>query len=486
MSNIAAELAGLARRRGWLQRPAYLTAERAWSHGEVHDLAARAGSVLARRGLRPGDRVMLALPDGIDWIVAFLAAARVGAVAVLVNPELPAADHRRLQAESTPRLAISAEELREHFDVAWQDGAELRDRAAREPAAAPVAVGRDAPLYVQFTSGTTGTPKGAEHRHGDIAAYHRAVGRDVLMVRAVDVSLSVSKLFFAYGFGNSFVYPLCSGSAAVLIAERPTPGRVRELIERHRVTILHAVPSAYANLVAEAGSGVLRSPRVAVSAGEPLAPAVREGARALLGCALLDELGSTEVGGAFCSNTVACDLPGTVGRPLAGYEIELRDETAQPVDEGELWVRGPTIMTRYVGRPAETADVLRDGWLRTGDRAVRRSDGAYELRGRVDDLELVGGITMSPIEVERVLLEHAAVAEVAVAAVPDRRGATKLRAFVVPAKHAGADAALEDELLALARRTLAPFKVPRSVRLVDRLPRTPTGKLRRFVLRSGV
>ena len=485
MNNVAAELAAMARRRGWLPRPAYLTGERVWSHGEVHDLAARAAGVLARRGVRPGDRVMLALPDGIDWIVAFLAAARIGAVAVLVNPELPAPDHRRLQAESTPRLVISAGALREHFEGAWQDGGELRARAAGEPVAAAVAVGLHAPLYVQFTSGTTGAPKGAEHRHRDIAAYQRAVGRDVLAIRAGDVSLSVSKLFFAYGFGNSFVYPLCSGSAAVLIAERPTPGRVRELIERHRVTILHAVPSAYANLNAEAGSGVLRTPRVAVSAGEALAPAVREGARELFGCPVLDELGSTEVGGAFCSNTVACDIPGTVGRPLAGYEIELRDEAAQPVDEGELWVRGPTIMTRYLGRPAETADVLRDSWLRTGDRAVRRADGAYGSGVAWTTSSCVGGITMSPLEVERVLLEHAEVAEVAVAAVPDRRGATKLRAFVVPARHAVAARTLEAELLALARRGLAPFKVPRSVRLVDRLPRTPTGKLRRFVLRSG-
>ena len=209
-----------------------------------------------------------------------------------------------------------------------------------------------------------------------------------------DLSLSVSKLYLAYGFGSSLVYPVCSGSAAVLVAERPTPARLGELAQRRRVTILHAVPSAYANLLADGGRGDFGSLRIAVSAGEPLPPALGARARALLGCRVLDELGFTEVGGAFCSNTLHDDVPGTVGRPLAGYAVELRDADSRVVPDGEpgqVWVPGPTLMTRYVGRPRETAATLRGGRLRTGDRGVRRPDGRLELAGRIDDLELVGG-----------------------------------------------------------------------------------------------
>ena len=205
----------------------------------------------------------------------------------------------------------------------------------------------------------------------------------MLAITPADVSLSVSKLYFAYGFGNSLVYPLCSDSAAVLVAERPTPARVRELAQRHRVTILHAVPSAYSNLLADGGRGDFGSLRIAVSAGEPLPPALGARARALLGCRVLDELGSTEVGGAFCSNTLHDDVPGTVGRPLAGYAVELRDADSRVVPDGEpgqVWVRGPTLMTRYVGRPRETAATLRGGRLRTATAASGAPTAASSSR----------------------------------------------------------------------------------------------------------
>ncbi|WP_316777136.1 AMP-binding protein [Streptomyces sasae] len=490
--NLAGRLAGLAERHGWTDRPAFHQGHRAWTHGEVHGLGARAATVLAGQGVGPGDRVVLALPDGIAWVVAFLAVARLGAVAVLVNPELPAADHAFMAADTEAVLCLTGPGMEDRFTDRPRLGAD--QLIALAPAADPAPahpVDADSPLYVQYTSGTTGAPKGVVHTHAHPAAYYDLIGWPLLGITANDVTLSVSKLYFAYGFGNAFVFPLFSGSSAVLVDRRPAPAAVDELVARHRVTLLYSVPSAYAALVADRGTGQHRtcfaSVRAAVSAGEGLPAGLGDRVTELLGAPVLEQIGSTEAGHAFCANSLDHNHPGTVGRPVPGFEVELRDRDGRPVPdghEGELWVRGPTVTPGYLNRPEETARTLVGGWLATHDRAVREPDGAYRHLGRSDDMEMVGGITVSPLEVEAVLRTHPAVREVAVAAVPDGTGAGRLRAFVVPAV-SPAPTGLQEELLALARERLAAFKVPRSVSLLPSLPRTPTGKLRRHLVRQG-
>lgn len=494
--NLAEHLAQLAARRGWSDRAAFLQDHRVWTHGEVHDLGARAATVLAGHGVRAGDRVLLALPDSIAWVTAFLAVARLGAVAVLVNPELPAADHAFMAQDTGAVLCVTGPGPAEdegRFAGRARLGADqfVALTAAAEPAAAHPVDART-PLYVQYTSGTTGRPKGVVHGHGDPRSYHDLIGRHLLRITADDVTLSVSKLYFAYGFGNAFVFPLFSGSAAVLVDRRPSPAAVDDLVARHRVTLLYSVPSAYAALVADRGSGhgaCFASVRAAVSAGEGLPRAVGEQVAALLGAPVLEQIGSTEAGHAFCANGLGHNRPGTVGRPVPGFEVELRDRTGKAVadgDPGELWVRGPTLTPGYLNRPDESERTLVDGWLATRDRAVREPDGSYRHLGRADDMEMVGGITVSPLEIEALLRTHPAVKEVAVAAVADGRGASRLRAFVVPTVAVAHEAAVvEGELLALVRARLAAFKVPRSVSFVASLPRTATGKLRRHLVREG-
>ncbi|MBW8799232.1 MAG: AMP-binding protein [Streptomyces sp.] len=490
-ANLAAQLTELAERHSWRDRPAFHQGHRAWTHGEVHDLGARAATVLAAQGVACGDRVVLALPDSIAWVVAFLAVARLGAVAVLVNPELPAADHVFMAADTEAVLCLTGPGLEDRFPGRPRLGADqlLALAPAAEPAAARP-VDPDGPLYVQYTSGTTGRPKGVVHTHAHPAAYHGLIGRPLLGITPDDVTLSVSRLYFAYGFGNAFVFPLFSGSSAVLVDRRPNPAAVDELVARHRVTLLYSVPSAYAALVADRGTGhqaCFASVRAAVSAGEGLPDGLGDRVTELLGAPVLEQIGSTEAGHAFCANGLGHDHPGTVGRPVPGFEVELRDRDGRPVPdghEGELWVRGPTLTPGYLNRPEETARTLVGGWLATHDRAVREPDGAYRHLGRTDDMEMVGGITVSPLEVEAVLRTHPAVREVAVAAVPDGTGAGRLRAFVVPAA-TPAPEGLQEELLRLARERLAAFKVPRSVSLLPSLPRTPTGKLRRHLVRRG-
>lgn len=487
--NVAEDLARRADQQGWLAAPAFHDEEQTWSHGEVHELAARVATVLAEHGVRPGDRVLLALPDSIGWVTSFLAVARLGAVAVLVNPGLPAADHRFLAEDCAAALCLTEAGLRDHF--AGRRWADVDDVLACAPGAAPAAAwpgDERSPLYLQYTSGTTGEPKGVVHHQGDLQIYHDAVAGKVLGVGSADVTLSVSKLFFAYGFGNAFVFPLYSGSSAVLLAARPTPETIADAVRRHGVTLLYAVPSAYATLVDRADPAAFVSVRAAVSAGETLPPALGERATILLGAPVCEQIGSTEAGHAFCANSPDDNVPGTLGREVPGYEVQLRDKHGSPVPDGEpgeLWVRGPTLLSEYLNRPAETARALVDGWLGTRDLARREPDGTFRHLGRVDDMEMVGGITVSPLEVERLLAEHPLVREVAVAAVPDALGATKLRAFVVPAAPVPDPAALQIELIEMARGRLAPFKVPRTVRAVSQLPRTATGKLRRHIVRTG-
>jgi fatty-acyl-CoA synthase/benzoate-CoA ligase/fatty acid CoA ligase FadD22 len=252
------------------------------------------------------------------------------------------------------------------------------------------------------------------------------------------------------------------------------------------VSVLFSVPTFYARLVAATEAGDWASLRAAVSAGETLPTALAARARALLGCPVLDGLGSTEVGQTFASNTLGEWRDGTVGRALPPYQVEVRDELGTPLgpnEVGELWVAGPTLPIGWLG-PAR-ADARSGGWLATGDRAELDGDGFVRLLGRVDDVEQVGGISVSPLEVEAVLSGHPAVSEVAVAGVIGPDGASRLEAFVVPAPGAGEPAATAAALVALARAEMAPFKVPQAVAFVASLPRTPTGKLRRHVLRAG-
>jgi fatty acid CoA ligase FadD22 len=484
--NVASDLAELAATRGWSARPAFYEGDVVWTHGQVHDLAARLATRLVCEGVRPGETVLIALPDSIGFVVSFLAVARVGAIAVTVNPDLPTADHHNLAGDCDPSLVISAGEIADRFG-----GAEVDDliRAAEdaEPAAARK-VDPDTTLYVQYTSGTTGQAKGVLHRHADFPLYERDAARVALRIEPTDVGLSVSRMYFAYGLGNSLIYPLYSGSATVLTARRPSAARVRELVQRHQVSLLYTVPSALTYLVADWDGGTVRSLRACVSAGETLAPSLAERATSCLSVPVLDGLGSTEIGGFCCINRLDRQVPGTVGWPLPEYDLQVRDDDDSVLTQdvpGQLWVRGPTVTRGYLRQPEQTARILAGGWLRTGDRAIRHADGTFQMAGRTDDLEMVGGITVSAVEIECVLAEHPAVREVAVASVPDDCGASKLRAFVVPTSGEVDADVLASELIALARARLAAFKVPRTVRLVVRLPRTPTGKIRRFAVRDG-
>jgi acyl-coenzyme A synthetase/AMP-(fatty) acid ligase len=466
--NLAARLEDACRKGGWEGRVAYRCGAASHSHAEVHEGAARFAGFLAHR-CAPGARVLISLPDGIAFVWAFLGAVRAGAVALPVAPPEPGAP----------------------TDVADRLGAELviEDAeavvaavAGSEPLpAAPVA----GPAYGQMTSGTTGAPRVALHGHDDPFVFQAAFGGPVLGLRPGETVLSVSKLFFAYGLGNSLFYPLLAGATAVMIEEKPTPASVARLVAAHRVDVLFAVPSFYGRLVGDGHGAELRGLRLAISAGEALPGRLREAFEAAAATPLLDGIGSTEVGQCFASNRPGAARPGTVGRPLPPYRVRVVDPgdgTPLPAGaEGLLEVAGPTLAAGFLdaGGPPP------GGWLRTTDLGLLDADGFLHLRGRVDEVEIVSGRKLRPGEVEERVGAHPRVREVAVCAVPDEHGVARLTAFVAAQGEVGEEKELAAELLALGRDDDGAGRALRAVVFVTALPRTPTGKVMRFRLRQG-
>jgi 4-hydroxybenzoate adenylyltransferase len=487
--NLSSDLAILALERGWQDRRAFVSGDRVWTHGDVHDGAARAGGLLAELGVVPGDRVLIALSDGIAFVWSFLAAARIGAIAIPVNPRLSRLEHDFLLADSEPSLVVCDAPLLERFAGARAIAGEELERLAPTCSPAPaIEVDPATAAYAQYTSGTTGKPKAALHRHSDPACYTAAMAVGALRMTEDDLVMSISRAYFAYGLGNTVIFPLHLGAAAILHPEVPTVEVATELARRHQPSVLFCVPSFYAVLVARGDREPFRCVRVAVSSGEVLTPALFERIEHWLGKPALDSLGSTEIGQAFVANRPDRVRAGTCGLTLPGYQVSVRDDEGRilPAEtEGLLWVQGLSVLIGYRNRPDATAEALVDGWLRTKDRAIFDADGFLHHLGRADDLEIVGGINVNPLEVETLLVSHPAVTQAAVAALSDAVGATKLRAFVVGSPGYPPSPKLEQELLDLVRAHHAHYEVPRSVRWVEALPRTPTGKLQRFVLRTG-
>jgi fatty acid CoA ligase FadD22 len=491
--NLAEALADLSRRQGWDDRVAYRAPDRSVTHGQVHAGAAYAASILAGLGVARGDRVVIAVDDRIEFVWAFLGALRLGAIAVPVDPALSPDDHAYVLLDTEPAAVVCAAELAERFEsdapvLAAGTLGGMLGHASYGPA---VQVGPDAPAYGQYTSGATGHPKLALHRHGDPEIYFRAFGA-ALAIGPDDTVLSMARLHSAGGLSASLVFPLCSGGSALLRpGDRPVHLDDGELPldgVGAEPTVLVAAPTWWARLLAAMPASPLPNLRVAVSTGETLTPALATRIRTWAGCPVLDGLVSTEVGSTFCSNTPAAAREGTVGRALPPYRVRVADTDGNDVptgSQGTLWVRGPTVLTAYWGKPEATAEVMRDGWLRTGDLASVDADGYVRHLGRADDVEIVQGVSLSPVEIERVLAGHIGVAEVAVAAIRDGSGASSLRAFVVPTDPGMAGDSLAASIVALAAERLAGPKVPGTVVFVEELPRTPTGVVRRFVLRGA-
>jgi benzoate-CoA ligase family protein len=470
--------------------------------GEVHRVAAGFRSL----GVRPEERVVFCMADGIELLSGILAAMYLGAVPVPVSTMVTGEELAGMVVDARARvLCVSVEfaaaasaalvvapevvhvvvDGEAELGVAARSWSELRSVGK---AAAPYATWPDSPALWLYTSGTTGRPKGAMHRHASVRDVAQCYGTGVLGITPEDRCLSVPKLFFAYGLGNSCFFPLASGATAILERARPTPALIAARVAAAAPTLFFAVPTFYAALLnRDLPDVAFSSVRQGISAGEPLPAVVYSRFLSRFGVELLDGIGSTEALHIFVSNRPGAVHPGSSGTPVPGYDVEIRDEQGTVITEagtpGELYLRGPSIATGYWCRTDITRRMFLGDWLRTGDTYVRNDDGTYSCLGRYNDMLKAGGIWVSPAEVEQRLLEHPAVAEAAVVAAPDEFGLDKPVACVVPVSGAEVDS---DALIQWCRDGLAAFKRPRAIVTVDDLPKTATGKIRRNVLRDLV
>src|SRR5690625_3105310 len=399
--------------------------------------------------------------------------AEAAAAALADAPEVT---HLVVVGGATPQVPDRVQRL------SWEDAVDGVD-AGREGGTA--ATGDDTHALWLYTSGTTGMPKAAMHRHANIRHVYETYGAQVLGIRPDDRCLSVAKMFFAYGIGNSVFFPLAAGATTILESRRPTPDTFAERVRADQPTLFFGVPTFYAGmLAADLPSDLMTSVRLGTSAGEPLPAPVLQRFKDHFGVDILDGLGSTEALHIFVSNRPDDIGPGTSGYVVPGYELQIRDDDGNVCRQGEtgtLFVKGESIALGYWSRVATTRAVFQGEWLATGDTYVQDENERYTCLGRSNDMLKSGGIWVSPGEVETRLLEHDDVVEAAVVGVPDAAGLERPVAYVV--LNDGSPATSED-LIAFCRDGLAHFKAPRTIVVLGELPRTATGKLQRFRLRE--
>jgi benzoate-CoA ligase len=487
-------------------RTAFRFAGRSITYGEVADRVARGAGALAEAGLEIEQRVLLALNDTPAFAAAFWGAARLGAVAVPVNTLMAAEEYAFLLNDSRARVAVVEAQVADRLLAVrdrcpWLrtvlvvgggppgvlDFDEALARAKPVAEAAPTC--REDIVYWGYTSGSTGQPKAAVHSHKDFVAAADLVGVGVFGLGPDDLVFSASKLYFAFGLGNSLYFPARVGAAAVLVPERITPERAFEVIAAERPTIFLTVPTLYARMLevrdAE-GRFDLSSLRYGVSSGEALPPAVFDAWADRFGLELVEVVGSTEALHDFIANRPGEARRGASGKVIPGFEAKLVDDAGAPVPDGavgHLLVKGEPTAPYYWNRLERTRRTMLGEWLRTGDMFRRDAEGWFYFEGRADDMLRVAGQWVSPAEVEALLVTHTAVLEAGVVGETDARGLTAPRAYVVLEAGVAASPALAAELRQLVRQRAAAYKVPGSVEFVADLPRTATGKIQRFRLR---
>jgi benzoate-CoA ligase family protein len=484
-------------------RTAFRFGGRSVTYGDLAARVDRFATALAATGVVDLEsRLLLVLDDTPDFAAAFWTAAKLGAVAVPVSPGLARAEYEFLLNDSRARVAVIESRLAVMFDairprcpflehvVVAGDGC-LGAGDGVPPSRPAADTLRDDVVYWGYTSGSTGRPKAAVHSHKDFVAAADMVGVGVFGIGPDDVTFSASKMFFAYGLGNSLYFPARVGAASVLVAERVTPEGAFDIIARERPTVFFTVPTLYARMLQVPDAETrydLASLRLCVSSGETLPPAVFDAWQRRFKHELLDVVGSTEALHDFIANRPGAARRGSAGRLVTGFEAKLVDDSGGPVPDGvvgHLLIKGETMSPYYWNRVERTRATMQGEWLRTGDMFSRDADGYFYFAGRSDDMLKVAGMWVAPAEVEAELAAHPAVLEAAVVGVRDSDGLVRPRAFVVPTSGTAVSDMLATELRVFLRARLAPHKVPDRVEFLDELPKTANGKIQRFRLRPA-
>jgi benzoate-CoA ligase family protein len=489
-------------------RVAYIDQSGSWTYQQLRQRAESFAHILEALQVRPEERVLMCLLDSIDWPSVFLGTLYAGRVAVPVNTLMTEDDYRYMLEDSRARVLVVSQELYPKFAnligtvyglkviVSGQNphGHQLLEDLLKSvadnlPYRGPTTT-RDDIAFWLYTSGSTGKPKAAVHVHADLRLTNDLYAAPILGLSENDVVYSVAKLFFAYGLGNAMTFPLSVGATTILLPDRPTPEAVALILKKYRVTVFFAVPTFYAAFLASNVVPTQKevSMRCCVSAGEALPLEVGRRWHERYGVDILDGLGSTEMLHIFLSNRSGEVKYGTTGKPVPGYAVRLIDDDGEVIKTkgtmGELQVRGPTSAIMYWNNREQSRTTFVGEWTRSGDKYFEDEDGYYVYCGRRDDMLKVGGIYVSPFEVEGALQSHPDVLEAAVVAWPDEEELIKPKAFVVLK---APERACDELVLALqdhCKTKLAPYKYPRWIEFRSDLPKTATGKIQRFRLRA--
>ncbi len=501
--NAAVELTDRIVDQGMGDRIALIGNGRQRTYKELADWSNRLAHALVENyGVKPGNRVLIRSGNNPALVAAWLAATKAGAVVVNTMPMLRAAELSKIVDKAEIALALTDSRIADelvacaktsrflkqvvNFDGTSNHDAELDRVALNKPVKfQAVKTGRDDVALLGFTSGTTGEPKATMHFHRDILAVADGYAREVLKVTPDDVFVGSPPLAFTFGLGGLAVFPLRFGATATLL-ENASPPEMVKIIETFKATICFTSPTAYRAMMAAMDKGAdLSSLRLAVSAGETLPAPVFEAWTRRTGKTILDGIGSTEMLHIFITNREGDAAAGTTGHPVTGYEAKIVDDQMNEVPAGtigKLAVRGPT-GCRYLA-DSRQANYVRAGWNLTGDAFVRDEKGRFCFVARADDMIISSGYNIAGPEVEAALLSHPAVAECGVVGAPDDARGMIVKAYVVVAANATADDALAAALQEHVKREIAPYKYPRAIEFVTQLPKTETGKLRRFALRQ--
>jgi benzoate-CoA ligase family protein len=478
--------------------------DQTFTYQQVYEKVNRTGNALRQLGIEIEHRVLLALPDSPEFAFSFFGAIKIGAVPIPTNPWMAAMDYEYLLNDSRARAIIVHESVLPEIEKIWGNTRFLNhiivvgkpkgkalsyesliDKAADKLEAETT--NRDDPCFWGYTSGSTGSPKGAVHLQHDMITISDLFVKPVLGMTQDDLCFSASKLFFSYGLGNSLYFPFRFGASTVLWPEKPDPEKILQVIDQYHPTFFFSVPTLYARFLRLEKKYDLSSLRICLSSGEPLPPALFHQWKDKFGLELLDVVGSTEATHDFLANRPGRAKPGSSGEVTPAFEAKITDDDDREVPLGEvgnLMVKGDANAPYYWNKHEQTKKMMRGEWLKTGDTYYRDAEGYYWYCGRSDDMLKVGGLWVSPIEIENTLMEHPAILEAAVIGDQDSDGLIKPKAYVLLKSEFKASDQLKNELQTYVKNKLAPYKYPRWVEFVEDLPKTVTGKIQRFRLRS--
>ncbi len=501
--NVGVALTGAMVDKGFGDHTALIGNGRQRTYKELDDWTNRLAHALVQDyGVKPGNRVLIRSANNPAMVACWLAATKAGAVVVNTMPMLRAGELGQIVDIAKVKFALCDSRMMDEivacgktskhlktivsFDGTANHDAELDRAALSKPVRFDaIRTGRDDVALLGFTSGTTGTPKATMHFHRDLLVIADGYAREVLGVTPDDVFVGSPPLAFTFGLGGLAVFPLRFGATATLL-ETASPPNMIEIIETYKATVCFTAPTAYRAMMRAMDEGAdLSTLRCAVSAGETLPAPVYADWLAKTGKPMLDGIGATEMLHIFISNRFGDSKPASTGRPVTGYEAKIVDDDMNEVADGEpgrLAVRGPT-GCRYLNDARQT-EYVRGGWNITGDTFVKGKDGTYHFAARNDDMIVSSGYNIAGPEVEAALLSHPDVVECAVIGAPDETRGHIVQAHVVleslAARSPKTIKALQDHVKA----DIAPYKYPRSIRFVDALPKTQTGKIQRFRLKG--